>query len=147
MKKTILLGVLALFAINVITIQTATAQIGEGKPKAKEEHKFKPKESKQNKPTNASNDNAEPVMAMPDQPTNSSNDNGQSGNYNIQSSARSRTNDAALQAQVEQQLAEKTPAERQNLWRSLTNKSKRFNASLTDRERIMLQLLNKEFKK
>jgi hypothetical protein len=121
MKKTILLGVLAFFAINVITIQTATAQIG-AHPKEKEEYKPKPR------------------MVKPDKPTNSSND-------NVQSEMRAKANDAALEAQVEQLLAEKSPAERQNLWRSLTNKSNKRNVSLTDKERIMLRLLNKEFKK
>lgn len=121
MKKVILLCVMAFFAINVITIQTATAQNG-AHPKEKKEYKSKPR------------------MVKPDKPTNSSND-------NVQSEMRAKANDAALEAQVEQLLAEKSPAERQNLWRSLTNKSKRRNVSLTDKERIMLRLLNKEFKK
>ena len=133
MKKAILLGVLAFFAINVITIQTATAQRGlyeqpkKGKEKSKEIKDTKPTDNKIKK-TNSN------------QTTNSSNN-------SVQSEMRTKANDAALQAQVEQLLAQKSPVERQNLWRSLTSKAKRRSYSLTDKERIMLRLLNKEFKK
>lgn len=138
MKKAILLGVLAFFAINVITIQTATAQrrLYEQPKNAKETSKeMTSKEIKDTKPT----DNKTKKVSS-NQTTNSSNN-------SVQSEMRTKANDAALQAQVEQLLAQKSPVERQNLWRSLTSKAKRRSYSLTDKERIMLRLLNKEFKK
>ena len=166
MKKTILLGVLSFFAINVITIQTATAQAE------------KPKKTVSSHPREAvsshSNPNLEKARGILSTMTKEERKvkweklskvspelrttldqcmldllNEEFGVYRpaLGNGRVKAKQDNALEAQVEQQLAQMSPVERQNLWRSLTNKSNKRNVSLTDKERIMLRLLNKEFKK